>query len=176
VPAFRIAKALAVIEHGLGVIPSAIQVARSPIAVLSETLPDRLIEADDAVIGHEPLELLAGVLAAAIGVMSSASSLPHRQIVITSASVTSCAVKRCTNRPADNAPGKDRRPRPRRASLLSSKHMSGAIHLQLGTDVSKVESTIEHVWSDGGRLPCRMDTQVLRGLHIRNAAAAQPQA
>jgi hypothetical protein len=33
------------------------------IAALSQTLPDRLIGADDAVIGHQPLELLAGVFA-----------------------------------------------------------------------------------------------------------------
>ena len=43
-------------------------------------------------VGHQPLELLAGVLAAAIGVMQQRIGLPRRQIAITRASVTSCAV------------------------------------------------------------------------------------
>jgi hypothetical protein len=47
---------------------------------------------DDAVIGHQLLELLAGVLAAAVGIMQQRIGLPRRQIAITRASVTSCAV------------------------------------------------------------------------------------
>jgi hypothetical protein len=44
------------------------------------------------VIGHQLLELLAGVLAAAVGIMQQRIGLPRRQIAITRASVTSCAV------------------------------------------------------------------------------------
>ena len=46
----------------------------------------------DAVIRHQLLELLAGVLAATIGVMQQRIGLPRRQIAITRASVTDCAV------------------------------------------------------------------------------------
>jgi hypothetical protein len=43
-------------------------------------------------IGHQPLELLAGVLAATIRVMKERRGFPRRQIAITRASVTSWAV------------------------------------------------------------------------------------
>src|SRR5258705_9815047 len=39
------------------------------IAALSQTLPDRLIEQTTPVVSHQPLELLAGVLASATGMM-----------------------------------------------------------------------------------------------------------
>ena len=39
-------------------------------------------------IGHQPLELLAGVLAAPIGVMQQGPGLPRRQIAMTRAAVT----------------------------------------------------------------------------------------
>jgi len=60
------------------------------IVALSQTLPERVIEQSDAAVGHQPLELLARVSAAAVG--SSASGLLRRQIATTRASVTSCAV------------------------------------------------------------------------------------
>src|SRR5262249_39515922 len=47
---------------------------------------------NDAAVGHQPLELLARVLAAAIGVMQQCIGLSATPIAITSASVTSCAV------------------------------------------------------------------------------------
>ena len=43
-------------------------------------------------VGHQPLELLAAVLAATVGVMQQRIGFPRRQIAITRASVTSWAV------------------------------------------------------------------------------------
>jgi hypothetical protein len=72
VPAFRIVEALDIIEHiGLGVVSRSVHSARSPLglqrreeALYRCIVPDVAGTAhrrDAAVIGHQPLELLAGV-------------------------------------------------------------------------------------------------------------------
>lgn len=58
-------------------------------AALSQTLPDRLVEQVMPWVGHQPLELLAGVLAPWPEWCSMLSGLPRRQIAMISASVTS---------------------------------------------------------------------------------------
>ena len=75
------------------------------IAALSQTLPDRLIEQVTPMIGHQPLELLAGVLAAAVGVMQQRIGLApppdrHHQSV-----GDELRRHRGAHRPADDAPG-----------------------------------------------------------------------
>jgi hypothetical protein len=62
------------------------------IAALSQTSPDRLIEQTTPLIGHQPLELFAGALAAAIGIMQQRVRFLRRQLAINKASLTSWAV------------------------------------------------------------------------------------
>src|SRR5271168_3515388 len=80
VPAFRIIEAFNVVEHiGLGVVARPIGFARRAFGLQrgEEALHRRIVPdiagaahgADDAMIGHQLLELLAGVLAATVGVM-----------------------------------------------------------------------------------------------------------
>ena len=74
------------------------------IAALSQTLADRLIEQMTRV-GQQPLELFAGVLAAAIGVMqqrigfAAAPDRHHEGIG------DKLGRHRCAHRPTDHAPG-----------------------------------------------------------------------
>ena len=73
------------------------------IAALSQTLPDRLIEL--AMIGHQPLELFAGVLAATIGMMQQRVRLApspdrHHQGV-----GDELGRHRCVHRPANHTAG-----------------------------------------------------------------------
>ena len=102
-PPFEIIEALDVAEYiGLGLVPYPIDLTRYTLGLErgKEALHRRIVPdiaraahgTDDAVIGHQPLELLAGVLAATVGVMQQRIGLALRQIAIISASVTSCAV------------------------------------------------------------------------------------
>ena len=70
-----ILEALDVVEHiGLGLIPCPIRFGRR-----SSVFARAAHAAGDAVIGDEPLELLAGVLAATVGVMLARSPSPENQ-------------------------------------------------------------------------------------------------
>ena len=79
-PAFRIVEALNVIEHiGLSLVPRPVGLARRSFGLQrgEEALHRRIVPAiartahgtGDAMIGHQALELLAGILAATVGVM-----------------------------------------------------------------------------------------------------------
>jgi len=87
VPASHVVEAFDVVEHvSLGFVPCPIGLARRSFGFQrgEEALHRRVVpdvartahRADDAVIGHQPLELLAGVLAATIGVMQQRVGLP----------------------------------------------------------------------------------------------------
>ena len=117
-PAFRIIEALDVIEHiGLGFVPRPIGLARRSLGLQrgEEALHRRIVpdvaraahRADDAVIGHQALELLAGVLAAAIGVMQQRIGFApppdrHHQGI-------GDELRRhpCAHRPTDHTPGEE---------------------------------------------------------------------
>src|SRR5207302_10321087 len=102
VSAFRIVEALDVVEYissrltsgPVRFAPCAIGLQRREDALHRGIVPDVARTAhrtDDAVIGHQLLELLAGILAATVGMMQQRIGLPRRQIAITRASLTSCA-------------------------------------------------------------------------------------
>ena len=102
-PSPGIVEALDVIEHvRFGLVSRAVRLVRRPFGlergeeVLHRGIvPDVVGPAhatDHAVVGQEPLEGLAGVLAAPLRVGNTASGVPRRQIAITSASMTSCVV------------------------------------------------------------------------------------
>ena len=103
-------------------------------------------------IGHQPLELLAGVLAAAIGVMQQRIGLAappdrHHQGVGDELRRHACA-----HRPANDAPGEQ---------IDDRSHVEPAFR---GPDIGEVgdpfavgcrrfEAAVEHIRSDGARLP-----------------------
>ena len=102
-PPFGIVEALDVIEYaGLGLGSRPVRLGRRAFgfqggedALHRRIVPDVAGPAhatDDAVVGQEPLEGLAGVLAAPTGVMPHGLGLAPPPIAITSAPVTSCAV------------------------------------------------------------------------------------
>jgi hypothetical protein len=108
--------------------------------------------ANDTVICHQPLELLAGVLAATIGVMQqriglAASPDRHRQRV-----TDELSCHRSAHRPADDTP---------REEIDDGRHIEPALcrpHIrEVGNPFAvgrrRFEGAIEHVGSDGGGLP-----------------------
>src|SRR5450830_1785288 len=113
---------------------------------------------DDAVIGHQPLELLAGVLAATIGVMQQrvgfapAPDRHHQR-------VSDELGRHCsTHRPANHPP---------REQIDDGRHIEPAFRRPDIGEVSdpfaigsgRFEGAVEHVGSDGGSLPL---TQIRR--------------
>ena len=99
----RVVEKFNVVEHvGAGLIAGSVDLAcrafgfqRREEAFHGGIVPDvarAAHAAGDAIIGHELLERLAGVLAALVRVVQQCIRLPRRQIAIISASVTSCAV------------------------------------------------------------------------------------
>src|SRR5439155_21932871 len=121
------------------------------IAALSQTLPERLIE-QTTPIGHQLLELLAGVLAATVGMMQqrigfTPSPDRHHQGI-----GDELRCHRSPHRPADNAPGEE---------IDNSSHIQPTLrcpHIREGSNPFAIgsrrgEAALEHVRSDGGRRP-----------------------
>ena len=103
-------------------------------------------------IGHQPLELLAGVLAAAIGMMQqrvrfAPSPDRHHQGV-----GDELRRHRCVHRPTDH---------PAREQIDDGGHIEptlrcpdiGKVGDPFAVGSGGVEAAVEHVGSDGGRLP-----------------------
>ena len=162
-PASRVVEAFDVVEHiGPGLIPRPISLAVDAFGLQrrEEALHRRIVpdvaraahRADDAVVGHQPLELLAGVLAATVRMMQQRVGLAsapdrHDERIGDELGRHSGA-----HRPAHYAP---------REQIDHGGHVEPTLRRpdigEVG-DPSSVgsgsrEGAIEHVGSDGGGLP-----------------------
>ena len=93
-------------------------------------------------IGHQPLELLAGVLAAAIGVMQQRIGLAPSSDCHYQGIGDERRRHRSAHRPADNTPGEEiddgRHIEP---AFRRPDEVKSAIHLRLGAGASKLRSS-----------------------------------
>src|SRR3954469_6130368 len=108
--------------------------------------------ADDTVIGHQPLELLTGVLATAVGMMQERIGLASSPDRHDQSTGDELCRHRCAHRPTDYTP---------REQIDDGSYIEPAF---CRPDISEVsnpfaigswcfEGAIEHVRSDGGALP-----------------------
>jgi len=110
------------------------------------------------VIGHQPLELLAGVLAASIGVMQQRVRLApspdrHHQGV-----GDELGRHRCVHRPANHTAGEEIDDGGHIEPALRRPHI-GEVRDPFAVGSGSFEAAIEHIGSDGGDLPL---TQIRR--------------
>jgi hypothetical protein len=163
VPPLGIVEALDIVEHvGPGIVPRPIRLARCALGLQrgEEALHRRIVpaiaraahRAGDAMIGHQPLELLAGVLAATIRVVQQRagfSTAPdrHHQGV---GDELSCHGR--AHRPADHAPGEQIDDRCHIKPALRRPDV-GEVGDPFAVRSRGLEAAIQHVGSYGARLP-----------------------
>ena len=119
-------------------------------------------------IGQQPLELFAGVLAAAIGVMQqriwfAATPDRHHQGI-----GDKLGRHRCAHRPTDHAPGEQIDHCSDIEPSFSGPHV-GEVRDPFAIGSRRREGAVEHVGSDGGDLPL---TQI--GRHRLGRARLDP--